>query len=69
MCGLSVISLFSIEVKGKVFFFFIGISIRDKVGREGQVQNRFKGRFCQGETRQRVMYIRALKKIYGLLVA
>lgn len=30
MCGLSVISLFSIEVKGKVFFFFIGISIRDR---------------------------------------
>lgn len=39
------------------------------MGREGQVQNRFKGRFCQAETRQRVMYIRALKKIYGLLVA
>lgn len=60
MCGLSVISLFSIEVKGKVFFFFYWNfdkgSMRWEKNTEGQVQNRFKGRSCQ-ETRQCVIYM------------
>lgn len=49
MCGLSDISLFSIEVKGKVFFFFFLYwnfdegSIKWGKNTEGQVQNRFKG--------------------------
>lgn len=48
MCGLSDISLFSIEVKGKVFFFFLYWnfdegSIKWGKNTEGQVQNRFNG--------------------------